>query len=72
MIKLAEKKGFYLFIDPHQDVWSRFTGGDGAPGWTLESIGIDILKLKDAEMAYIHHAQGKEYKKMIWPQNYQD
>ena len=71
MVKLAEKKGFYLFIDPHQDVWSRFTGGDGAPGWTLESVGIDIMKLKDAEMAYIHYAQGKEYKKMIWVQNYQ-
>jgi hypothetical protein len=71
MIKLAEKKGFYLFIDPHQDVWSRFTGGDGAPGWTLESVGIDIMKLSDAEMAYIHYPQGKNYKKMVWPQNYQ-
>ncbi|HMV41912.1 MAG TPA: cellulase family glycosylhydrolase [Leptospiraceae bacterium] len=70
MVKLAEKKGFYLFIDPHQDVWSRFTGGDGAPGWTLDAVGIDIMKIKDADMAYIHHVQGKDYKKMIWPQNY--
>src|SRR5512133_2737925 len=35
LVKKAAAYGITMFIDPHQDVWSRFTGGDGAPGWTL-------------------------------------
>ncbi|TGK59352.1 glycosyl hydrolase family 35 [Leptospira wolffii] len=71
MVSLAEKKGFYVFIDPHQDVWSRFTGGDGAPGWTLEEIGMDISSIKDSETAIVHHYQGRDYRRMSWPLNYQ-
>ncbi|MFX0048795.1 MAG: cellulase family glycosylhydrolase, partial [Candidatus Hermodarchaeota archaeon] len=41
ILKLAEENEFYIFIDPHQDVWSRITGGDGAPGWTFEKVGLD-------------------------------
>ena len=35
IIQKAAEHGLTVFIDPHQDVWSRFSGGDGAPGWTL-------------------------------------
>ena len=41
LVKLIRKMhafGISCYIDPHQDVWSRFTGGDGAPGWTLEVL----------------------------------
>ncbi len=71
LVKLAEKFGIYVFLDPHQDVWSRFTGGDGAPGWVFEKFGMDIHKFKDADLVYVHHLEGENYKKMIWPQNYQ-
>lgn len=71
LVKLAEKFGIYIFLDPHQDVWSRFTGGDGAPGWIFEKFGMDFHKFKDADLVYVHHYEGENYRKMIWPQNYQ-
>src|ERR1700680_607562 len=30
IVKKAGEEGIALFMDPHQDVWSRFSGGDGA------------------------------------------
>ena len=42
VIAKAGEWGFMVFIDPHQDVWSRFSGGDGAPGWTLEAAGETV------------------------------
>ncbi len=36
----AGDRGLLVFIDPHEDCWSRFTGGDGAPYWTFELAGL--------------------------------
>ena len=29
-----------MFVDPHHDVWSRWTGGDGAPFWCFDLVGL--------------------------------
>eukprot|EP00940_MAST-03C_sp_MAST-3C-sp2_P003198 g3198.t1 len=43
--------GISVFIDPHQDVWSRWTGGSGAPAWTLEVVGFDVDALEESASA---------------------
>jgi len=71
----AEKEGIAVFIDPHQDVWSRWTGGDGAPAWTMEKLGMDLSLMDSTGAAvtrqrYSLHHDGKPFPKMIWPSNY--
>ncbi len=66
----ANEYGINVFIDPHQDVWSRWTGGDGAPGWTLEVLGIDLTRLAETGAAINHPEHGDPYPRMIWPTNY--
>lgn len=66
----AHEQGIRVFIDPHQDVWSRWTGGDGAPGWTLEILGIDISKLHTTGAAFTHQEHGDPFPRMVWPTNY--
>jgi len=48
LLLIAEKQGIYMWIDPHQDVWGRAAGGDGAPKWTLEALGIKTDALEAA------------------------
>ena len=70
VIKKAADYGIDVFVDPHQDVWSRWTGGDGAPGWTLEAIGMDLTKLDVTGAAISHQVHGDPFPRMIWPTNY--
>ncbi len=65
----AGELGFHIFIDFHQDVWSRFSGGDGAPGWTLEAAGFQLDRLHEAGAAFVHGGHGEPLPKMIWPSN---
>lgn len=69
IVKKAGDYDFTIFVDPHQDVWSRFTGGDGAPGWTLELAGFDIKNLHPSGAAIVHNVHGDPFPKMIWPTN---
>lgn len=58
-------------IDPHQDVWSRLTGGDGAPQWTLDACGFktDGALFHETGCAVLHKYL-KGTPKMQWPTNY--
>lgn len=73
MVRIAGSYGFYVFIDPHQDVWSRMTGGSGAPAWTLTAAGLDLAKLEASEAAFTHNCapDAARFQRMSWPQNYQ-
>jgi hypothetical protein len=75
LLLAAEKWGISVFIDPHQDVWSRFTGGDGAPAWTLEELGIkpELLDATGAALTWQRYGEyhgGRSCPPMIWPSNY--
>lgn len=76
----AGDHGMYVFIDFHQDVWSRMSGGDGAPGWTFEKCGLDFTKFHESGSAKVmQHCydfergggrQEDTYPTMTWAQNY--
>ncbi len=69
VVAKAHDYGLKLFIDPHQDVWSRFCGGDGAPGWTLEAAGFDLTALHQTGAAFLHQVHGDPPPRLIWPTN---
>ncbi|HEX7395825.1 MAG TPA: cellulase family glycosylhydrolase, partial [Anaerolineaceae bacterium] len=69
VVMKAGEYGISLFIDPHQDMWSRFSGGDGAPGWTLEAAGLDMTHFGESGAAIVHQTHGDPFPKMIWPTN---
>jgi hypothetical protein len=70
LIEKGSEYGIQFIIDPHQDVWSRWTGGDGAPGWTLEAVGMDPTKIHQTGAAIVHSQYEGVLPKMIWPTNY--
>jgi len=59
-----------LFIDPHQDVWSRFSGGDGAPAWTFEAAGLDVERFHQTGAALLHQEQPDDFPQLLWANNY--
>jgi hypothetical protein len=61
--------GLRFVVDFHQDVWSRFTGGDGAPGWTLELAGLNARTLRAAGAAVLHGGHGDRPTNLAWPTN---
>jgi len=79
LCRMAGDHGLYVFVDFHQDVWSRMTGGDGAPGWLFDAVGLDFTKFHAAGAAHVMQykydfarggRQEENYPTMTWSQNY--
>lgn len=81
VLEKAHEFGIDVYVDPHQDVWSRWTGGDGAPLWTLELAGFDTENFRQCEAAVCKETYGSGHSsaekkgtrilpKMMWPTNY--
>ncbi|KAK8075961.1 hypothetical protein PG994_003233 [Apiospora phragmitis] len=86
LIAMMPQYGIKCFVCGHQDVWSRFSGGSGAPGWTFEAAGLDIAAFTETGAAYVH-GQDEERRRnlregagldprepsgpFVWPSGYQ-
>lgn len=72
ILRKAKEYGFMVFMDPHQDVWSRFSGGSGAPMWTLYAMGLNPQTFSVTEAAMVHNTYPDpgQFPKMIWSTNY--
>ena len=76
IVRKANEYNISCFIDPHQDVWSRWTGGDGAPAWTLDKVGFNVSSLHECGAAFTHQGHILETSpetplpRMTWPSNH--
>lgn len=74
ILSLLPEYGMVAFVSMHQDVWSRYTGGSGAPGWTITSVGFDLDKLEETGAAWLKGVRGgghSEEERGLWPCGYQ-
>ncbi|KAK6358966.1 hypothetical protein TWF696_000138 [Orbilia brochopaga] len=80
VIASAREHGITVFIDGHQDTWSRFSGGSGAPQWTFQLAGLDPKKFREtgaaafytpeSEYAPEEECRFKSPSDRLWPTNY--
>ncbi len=70
LIEKAHGHNINLFIDPHQDVWSRFSGGDGAPAWTFDLVGLEIDNFETTGAALLHQQRLDRFPQLMWASNY--
>ncbi|ACM31353.1 hypothetical protein A6U89_30855 [Agrobacterium sp. B133/95] len=74
----AGEYGLYVFVDLHEDAWSRMTGGSGAPGWTFEAAGLDFTRFHSAGLShvmqlkydYVEGGRQDNYPQMTWGSNH--
>ncbi|KAK7052960.1 hypothetical protein VNI00_004280 [Paramarasmius palmivorus] len=74
ILQLLPQYGMTAFVAIHQDVWSRYSGGSGAPAWTLECVGFDLHELEPTGAAWLKGIKGGghiESERGLWPCGYQ-
>ncbi|KAJ7337646.1 glycoside hydrolase superfamily [Mycena albidolilacea] len=49
LLTLLPTYGLAAFVSMHQDVWSRYSGGSGAPAWTLELVGFNLQEVEERD-----------------------
>jgi hypothetical protein len=54
VVRACGQHNMQVVIDSHQDAWSRWTGGDGAPKWTMEYLGMDTDAFQHTRSAMLH------------------
>ncbi|KDR76952.1 hypothetical protein GALMADRAFT_246095 [Galerina marginata CBS 339.88] len=73
LLSMLPKYGITAFVSMHQDVWSRYSGGSGAPAWTLEVVGFDLHAIEDTGAVWLHGQRGGghvEAERGLWPCGY--
>lgn len=73
-LSLLPQYGMTALVSMHQDVWSRYCGGSGAPAWTLEVVGFDLHAIEDAGAAWLQGQRGGGQvgaEKGLWSSGYQ-
>jgi hypothetical protein len=67
VVRACGRHNMWVVIDSHQDAWSRWTGGDGAPKWTMEWLGMDTAAFPHTRSA-MHHCADTGH--LTWFTNY--
>jgi len=56
MVDMAKEKGIMVILDMHQDLFSRFLCGDGAPKWAVKQKYIDAIECSGQWQSLSLHA----------------
>lgn len=71
LVRRAGDYGLYVFVDFHQDVWGRWSGGSGAPLWTYTAVGLDPAQFDATDAALtMQRRYPDDYPQMSWGTNY--
>ncbi|CCG84343.1 protein of unknown function [Taphrina deformans PYCC 5710] len=72
VLSIASDTGLLIVLDCHQDCWSRFTGGSGAPLWTMDIVGLIPRHFEACGAALLQKPITSGYGKAgtLWATNY--